>query len=411
MSIEVRLEGQLETEKDFEAVLGLFKELCEKMHLKMEAFEHFALIDVCPEGFVECSYKDSYITVSAQTNVAGPGFHAYVCTLFDEIIKISPMELATYDPTGYFETRDFDKLKHDVFFRWLQDIGNYVLEAQEEGEDLFISWPLDYYRPKAKKGFVVTPMGYIAVNDFQSDDMDAIANRFFVWNQIGRDALYYRSAAINLLWKECYYTFSNMNEYTEKMADTILDYLEIAHKLDASLPLPMEEYYTLCEILNREKVIQEATSMYIQDLGYRKQSVHFYFGNWSIPAHGCSEKSVDESNGTLYLMAPYASEHEPWRWMYKVNVFSFQQPITNFLKEIEAKANTEDFFAFEDAQLSAKGYVEKRDDHIVLHAQLLAQNEMMMIEIIICHEEDIAERIADIKQIKCHKINDTDIKN
>lgn len=44
-----------------------------------------------------------------------------------------------------------------------------------------------------------------------------------------------------LLWKECYFAYSSMlNEYTDKIANSILDYLEAAYEKDDLLPLPMD---------------------------------------------------------------------------------------------------------------------------------------------------------------------------
>lgn len=411
MSIEISLEGQLESEKDFEGYMNLVKEVCTKCQLKMEIYEHFALIDVCPEGFIECSYEDSYLSINAQTNVAGPGFHAYVCTFFDEIMKVSPIELTVSDMTNYFQDRNFDKLQKQIFHRWLQDIGTHIDEMKDEEQDLCISWPLDYYHPKARNGFVATPMGYIAIDDFKNMEVSELAEHFFVWNHQGRDASYYRNAAINLLWKECYYEYSNMNEYTEKMAATILDYLELAHHKDPALPLPMNEYQYLCEVSGREIKIKDATAMYVHHIGYRRELVELHFGSWSIPAHGCSETSVDDSNQTLFIMAPYKHAEEPWTWMYKINVYAFKQDIEGFLPEIESNEYAYDAFTFSHETIKAKGYLEKKEDHILLSAQLNSGKEMMLLQVIICDEAIIPELMENMKNIKCRKVSDDQIKN
>lgn len=411
MSIEIQLEGSVEDEKDYEAITNLIQEVSEKWQLKMEIFEKFAMIDVCPEGFIEISYADPYLTVSAQTNVAGPGFHAYVCSFFDALIEKCPISLSASDPTGYFDDRNFEKLRGQIFYRWLSDIGTYIQEVENEQNDLCISWPLDYYHPQAKAGFVVTPMGYMAIDDFRTLPIEELAQHFFVWNNKGRDAYYYRNAALNLLWKECYYEYTNMNEYTEKMTGTILDFLEIAHDLDPALPLPMSEYQSLCEISGREAKIVDAQSLYIAQIGYRKGIVDFHFGNWSIPADGCCEKSIDESNQTLYLMAPYHTAEEPWRWMYRVNIFAFQQEVTTFLNEVTQSDDAFDTFAFENDNVKGKGCLERKEDHIVIQAQLNSGKEMMTIQIILCDEADIEFLKEQVQHIQCRTINDDQVKN
>lgn len=408
MSIEVVLEGQLEEEKDFEGYIRLLQELCEKWKLKIEPFEKFALIEVCPEGFIEVTYEDTFLSISAQTNVAGPGFHAYVCDFFEAIQKESPLELQVSDPTNYFEQKNFEKLKHDIFYRWLQDIATYVKEYDREISELCISWPMDYYQPQPKEGHVVTPMGYISVHDFMYQDIETLAERFFIWNNQGRDAQYYRSAALNIMWKECYFEYTNMNEYTEKQADIMLDLLEIAYDLDPELPLPMNEYEYLCKLRGRSMKITDAKRMVtLQDIGYRRNLVEFHFGNWSIPAHGCAEKSIDESNQTLYLMAPYEHSEEPWKWMYKINIYAFKQEIEEFLPEI---AEHEQSFTFEHENIKAMGNLEYKEDHILLNCQCNCGKEMMLIQVIICNEADVDALMKQIKMIKCRKVKDDAIK-
>lgn len=411
MSIEVQLEGMIEDEKDFDAILNQIKEVSEKWQLKMELFEKFALIDVCPEGFIEVSYTEPYITISAQTNVAGAGFHAYVCSFFDALIDLCPISLSASDPTGYFDDRNFENLRSQVFYRWLSDIGTYIEEMGNDHKDVCISWPLDYYHPQSKEGFVITPMGYMAVEDFNTMSIEELAQHFFIWNNQGRDSYYYRNAALNLLWKECYFEYSNMNEYTEKITDTILDYIEIAHEKDASLPLPMSEYQYLCEISKRELRIQNVNTLYIAQIGYRKGVVDFHFGNWSIPADGCCEKSVDESNNTLYLMAPYHHAEEPWKWMYRVNIFAFKQEITTFLNEIEQNEASFDTFSFVNGEVQGKGNIERKEDHIIMQVQLNCGKEMMIVHVIICDEADIEIMKKQVQRIQCRKINDNQVKN
>lgn len=408
MSIEVVLEGQLEEEKDFEGYIRLLQELCEKWKLKIEPFEKFALIEVCPEGFIEVTYEDTFLSISAQTNVAGAGFHAYVCDFFEAIQKESPLELQVSDPTNYFEQKNFEKLKHDIFYRWLQDIATYVKEYDREISELCISWPMDYYQPQPKEGHVVTPMGYISVHDFMYQDIETLAERFFIWNNQGRDAQYYRSAALNIMWKECYFEYTNMNEYTEKQADIMLDLLEIAYDLDPELPLPMNEYEYLCKLRGRSIKITDAKRMVtLQDIGYRRNLVEFHFGNWSIPAHGCAEKSIDESNQTLYLMAPYEHSEEPWKWMYKINIYAFKQEIKEFLPEI---AEHDQSFTFEHENIKAMGNLEYKEDHILLNCQCNCGKEMMLIQVIICNEADVDALMKQIKMIKCRKVKDDAIK-
>ena len=122
MAIEVTLEGRLEEENDFEGYMKFIQETAIQNQLKMEIYEDCAVIDVCPEGYIEISCENLYVSISAQTNVAGPGFHAFVCDFFAQIQKQSPIALNANDPTGYYDRRNFNHLKYGIFHRWLADI-------------------------------------------------------------------------------------------------------------------------------------------------------------------------------------------------------------------------------------------------------------------------------------------------
>lgn len=411
MSIEIVLEAQLEDEKDFHGYCEMLQELCVAWKLKMETFESYALIDICPEGFVEVGYEEGYLSISSQTNVAGPGFHAYVCDFFDAICEKSPLELAVSDPTNYFNDRNFERLKTQIFYRWLQDIANYVQEEHETCENLCISWPMYYYQPMQKEGMVVTPMGYLAISQFKEENIDQLAQHFFVWNEKGRNAMYYRNAALNLLWKECFYEYSNMNESTEKVADMILDYLEIAHEMDPELPIPFQEYQELCATIYRTPRMEQATGMYIANIGYRKNEVKYSFGNWNITSSGCCEKNMDEANQTLYLMAPYKSADEPWAWMIKVNGFAFTKPIETFLPEIVQVEDALEQFSFENDNIKGAAVLEQKEDHLLLSAQCNCGKEMLLIQYVICDKKDVSKCKEQLQLIQHRQFQDDKLKS
>ena len=56
MAIELVLEGKLEKESEKEEFSAFLKELCKQKQLKIEDYDTLVLIDVCPEGRIECSY-------------------------------------------------------------------------------------------------------------------------------------------------------------------------------------------------------------------------------------------------------------------------------------------------------------------------------------------------------------------
>lgn len=390
MSIEIVLEGQLEKETDKEAFSAFLKQVCDEKKLKLEDYDATVMIDICPEGYIECGYEDRFVSIAAQTNVAGPGFHAFVCTVFDEIISGSQIPLEVNDPTGYYTDRNFENLKYKYFYRWLKDIQGYVLDHIDEEKELCISWPQEYYHPVYREGFVVTPLGYIHRDDFQTRDVEDLADDFFVWNDRKRTARYYRNCAMVLLWKECYFAYSSMNEYTDKIANSILDYLEAAYEKDDLLPLPMDAYRSICTAIHREILIQHADELKIAHLGYRNEVVSYPFGSWSIPAHGCSEKSFDETTQTMHFMAPYKDAQEPWKWMIKANAYTFEKEIPTFLEKLEKPVDVMDAFSFEKEAVICKGIVENLDEYYTVVVQANCEKDTLFLECIVRDEQDIA---------------------
>lgn len=385
MSIEVVLEGTLEKEKDHEVFSEYLKSVCEQSKVHIEDYDMTLMMDICPEGYIECSYEGCFVSIVAQTNVAGPGFHAFVCTFFDEIIKNSPISFEVGDPTRYYEERDFENLKYRYFYQWLKDIAGYVGEHHGDMKNLCISWPMDYYQPIGKEGYVVTPMGYISIEDFTNLDIESLAERFFIWNDLDFKATYYRSCALSLLWKECYFTYSSMNEYSDSIANKIIDYIEAAYEKDHTLPLPMKAYHELCEAIDREVLIQHGIEMEDHlDIGYRRQMVHYPFGNWRILVDGCSEQGYDEKTQTLHFMAPYQKNDEAWKWMIRANAYKFEEDATfaeSFL--------CDEAYDIENLRYHAKGFIQEIEDYYSIAVQYLSGKEMLLLEIIVHDKEDL----------------------
>lgn len=405
MSIEVVLEGALEKEKDREQFSQYLKDVCEKKKVHIEDYDTTLMMDICPEGYIECSYEGTFVSIVAQTNVAGPGFHAFVCSFFDEVIMNSPIAFEVSDPTKYYEERNFENLKYKYFYHWLKDIAGYVKDNHQELNNLMISWPMDYYQPIGKDGYVVTPMGYISVEDFTHLDIEELAQRFFIWNDLDFHAGYYRNCALTLLWKECFFEYSSMNEYSDKMANMIIDYIEAAYEKDDTMPLPMKEYHELCEAIHREDIIHHGIDMNLSDIGYRRYMVSYPFGNWRIFVPGCSENGYDEKSQTLHFMAPYKQSEDGWKWLIKANAYVFEEDL-----EFAQAFLCEEAFDIDNQNFKGKGLIEKTEEYYRISTQYISGKETMLIECIICDEEDVETLREWLTMVEHTKLDEEDEK-
>lgn len=403
MTIEIVLEGKLTEEKDFEGYLELIQDICKERKLKMEFYDRLSFIDVCPEGYIQVSYENQYLSISSQTNVVGAGFHAYVCEFLDVLIEKSPLELQVSDPTDYFAHRDFERLKYKIYYQWLSDLSAYILDQKDQVKDLCISWQVDYYLPKEKKGYVITPMGYIPVTLFEPQHLEELAQTFFIWNNKEKNALFYKNCALNLLWKECYFEYSNMDEKTVDTTHMILDYLEMAFEKDASIPLPILEYYELCETMNREIKITNPISMIsIPQIGYRRDIIQYQLGAWSIPVDGCAEKRVTSDKTALVFMAPFCQNDQTWHWMYKISTMTFEESIDHFLPLI---TNDEQHEIFECEGIKGAISITKEDEYQLIHAQYICKNETLFLHLYVRLNETIDPLMDLIKHVRYRSLN------
>lgn len=402
MSIEVILEGALEQEKDREAFGEYLKSVCEAQKVHIEDYDTTLMMDICPEGYIECSYEGLFVSIAAQTNVAGPGFHAFVCSFFDEIVRNSPIKFEVSDPTNYVVDRDFEHLKYQYFYQWLKDIAGYVKDHHQDMKNLCISWPVDYYLPIGKEGYIVTPMGYISVDDFANLDVEELAQRFFIWNELEFNATYYRNCALSLLWKECYFEYSSMNDYSDKMGNMIIDYIEAAYEKDDQLPLPMQIYHSLCEVLQRDDLIHHGIEMEgIEDIGYRKYMVQYPFGNWRISVPGSSENGYDDKTQTLHFMAPYKVNEENWKWLIKANAFVLEEDAV-FAQSFAS----EEAFTIDGQRFQGRGLVQKNEEYTSINAQYISGKEMLLLEMIVQDPEDLDQLREWSMMIEHHQISD-----
>lgn len=374
MSIEILMEGALAQKDGKDQFSIMLKELCEERNLKIEDYDDQIMIEVCPEGNIECSYANEFISLSAQTNIAGPGFHAYVCEFFDDILKQYDFQLLIQDPTDYYKQRNFETLKYNYFYRWLLDMREYVKEHKDESE-LYLCWPVDDYRPANQAGNVITPSGNITVLDFLELDIEDLAQRFFIWNDQERDAKFYLNCALSLLWKECYFEYSSMNEMSEKIGMAVVDYLEIAYELDPHLELPHDIYNELCIALQHTPLLS-APIVTQSAIGYRRNDIFYKYKEWFIAIPGCSEVFYDRTLDTLSVMAPYKQADEPWVWMFKIQhgnattLFTSQEEVVSKRMDVEELGHGQIYTCFYDDYIEVCGELKHGDEGLLIQCIL-----------------------------------------
>lgn len=233
-----------------------------------------------------------------ETYPAGPGLHKAAIELLDELGLSIGRDIQVTDSTGYYDDRDFGKLRREHFDGVLQkdiekDFGSEKTLTQGDTW----GWPKDYYYPQRIPGTIVTGLGRFDARCVQeqlaSDGIEAVASNFFIWYHEGKDALFYRNQGLAALWIHCYFMPSARSDGDEVTNDFIVVNLEKAAALDPTLPFPKRAYLEVCCLHDHQPIPVTALTDYESDyaIGYRRDWIDFNYGSlfFSVPGKNIAE--------------------------------------------------------------------------------------------------------------------------
>ncbi|MDE5757785.1 MAG: hypothetical protein K2H85_04145 [Allobaculum sp.] len=171
-----------------------------------------------------------------------------------------------------------------------------------------------------------------------------------------------------------------MNDQTEKIADEICDDLEIAFRLDPTLPLPLKTYDELTKLLHRENKLKGAIEMDQEAVQYRTREVYHIFEDVRVVAPGTAERSYDPVTQSVFLMAPYTDD-QAWTWLIQAS----KQPsiLPNYSLVMDQKpTSTEDgnvIWMYEyqvDGSYNLDAVIREDENFLYIHALAKTQGEM-----------------------------------
>ena len=237
---------------------------------------------------------------------AGPGLHRAAVELVDAL----PIRgLRVEDETGFFQTRDFLRMREEHFYPWLRTLVDICRQESGKGAcGMRLCWDLEQYAPQDIPDTVVTPMGRFRLAELvelvEQEGIAALAERFFLWNGRTRDAQFYRARALNLLWERCRYAPSGDSGEDEGVNNAILRDLERAAKLAPELPLPRAAYEEICALAGQEPSLPEGPALAEEfSPGYRKGPVTYAVGALRLTLPGRCRCTWEqwENGGGAYL--------------------------------------------------------------------------------------------------------------
>lgn len=355
--------------KEIEELYQIIGAICEREGIQAEERNDQVEILVCPQGKILVTEEDRELTLTANTRHAGAGFHAFCVDIFKDIEEEQPGQYELIDDLEFDKDEDFHRLHH-VYENELDYIRNLILTDPDFRKKNYL-YDETYFLPKEEEGKVLTSVGYLDADKFRNMPLDDLMDYFYVWNDWERDARFYRNAALTLMAKEGVGEYTVMNDQTIKTGNEICDYLEIAHEKDPSLPLPVDQYFLLVNLLGREGKLKDAIKMPEAAIQYREREVYHLFADCKVVAPGAAERSFDPVTNSINLMAPYKDEGE-WSWLIQA---SKEDHILTAKKEVMDQEPhlqeggmqwvddwMEDGFAVVDA------VIRKDEDYLYIHA-------------------------------------------
>ncbi len=375
MAITVSLEGILRSPEDKAQLQKTIQEQCEQEHLYLEQDEHHGEITICPQGVVDIEYREDYAVLKTTTSAVGAGYHAYICEFFNQIAQACPVIMLLDDECEYLEDHDFERVRDHYFYSYLHMLLTNLKQMDEDSEAGY-DWDNKAYLPLAKPGQVITPMGYLNVLEFTSQTLSQAADRFFIWNDLEKNASFFRNSAISSLWNDC--TFEYSDETRRAVAVHICEAIEKAHELDAQLALPIKQYERLCTLLKRTPKIHDAEDLGLTDVGYRMNEVLYPYGSWLILEAGTCVQSFD---GNTMILTRYDEDHE-WQATMRITGYAAKEKLKDFAEGFVSRSDADDEFEWEEDNIRCRGMRVQLNDEArttLIQAQLICENETLMI--------------------------------
>ncbi|HYF52252.1 MAG TPA: hypothetical protein VEJ63_22785 [Planctomycetota bacterium] len=256
------------------------------------------------------NWDDTTLTISARTNGAGPGYHAWLV----ERLETAEEKLGVKwnwlnnngdpgDETGYHEHRDFERLRAEMS-RWLRVTAGKLVNMSDEASNIAISMPLE--GSIVGGHFASSPMGFWDRDFFEqivvargAEIAASLAEQFFPWWHREQDARFYKSLGLVHLWCNVPWRSPDTDEELETMK-LALKCFDKAKALDMSVSVPEEEIAELKRIVATAKADMPDVAPDPKRIGFKRHEAFIQLpGRWRIKIPGYFHSKYDPEKGTL----------------------------------------------------------------------------------------------------------------
>lgn len=286
---------------------------------------------------VEISLTDpTHITVLANTSSCGPGYHIYLCDLIHRLrndfsvrwIRFRPDDDTSFgDETEYFFSGDKGAV-YQHMKSWLKTLAGSFFDGTLDGNanDIALCMPMNVrFQGHSSAITQLGPRDRDWLRGISEGFLDY--REFFPWYDEGFGAGYHLGRALVQMWCDVRWR-APVNEDETNLLKSVLDSLEMAHRLDPTLSFPWNEWKELLEIVNVEtpgmNFVKEKAFGPGQ-IGYRRGRVRTSLpGYWSMETDGSFSEFHPDTEGGLSAFDP---PREVWFTAYS---FSADQPEKTF---------------------------------------------------------------------------------
>jgi len=281
---------------------GLFKEF-----LSFEQDESSLQVFLHPgeEPVYFDQHENNAIICSARTNSVGPGYHAYLVELIEDLGRdigidwhwdLEEGEDYYQDETGYYANRDYAQLQIQML-QWLKNLCQYY--HKDEGR-IMVSLPAGFPRIKHNY-FAISPIKmwsrdwFEKVSNSELETLHRLGEEFFIWWNKEPDARFFQRTGIALLNVDCPWHFA-VDEKERKILSLIDQCFAQVKIMEPSLYLPIDDWMAVQNLLSENDVDIPQT-----DYGYRKHTMTFDLpGDWLIDLPGTLYKGIDGNSLVYY---------------------------------------------------------------------------------------------------------------
>lgn len=248
--------------------------------------------------------EDGWLICSAKTSSAGPGYHAFLVQLLEEVGNRCDWDWCWKDDvqefedeTGYHEHRDFQKLQLEML-EWLRGLARMLTE-KEGYQGCSICLPLGFH--VAGDYFAASPLGYWNRSWFEE-----IARRkpvqlqkhgaaFFPWYEKGQTAEFWLKCGLTIAWVDLPWHAPTSERETKKYR-LALSCFERAKELSPSISMPDDEMNEIELLLGQPDA---KTQPLAERIGFRRRlMVEQLTGSWTIRLPGYFYSNTENDGET-----------------------------------------------------------------------------------------------------------------